>query len=201
MKDEEKGAARTAGAMMAGAAILSVVAMAHHPTGKHGLGGLAQLVHGTMIAVLLVMLAGFARFAACRGLDRTLPLVGLVAYAASAVAHLIAATINGFAVPALAARGVPHDFFALSWELNQAFAGLGVYLTSAAFLAWSLDLVIRGPGATRALSVVGLAAAIGPAALFAAGAIEMNVAGASIVYAAHAAFALFVSVQMMRGKI
>ena len=201
MRDEEKGSARTAGLTMASAATLSVLAMAHHPTGMHGSGGPAQLVHGVMIAVLLAMLAGFARFAARRGLNRNLPLAGLVAYSASAAAHLVAATINGFAVPALAARGVAHDVLALAWEFNQAFAGLGVYLTSAAFLFWSLDLVLRGPGSNRALGVVGLAAATAPAVALAAGAISMDVHGAFIVYAAHAIFTALVGAQMLRGKI
>jgi hypothetical protein len=201
MADRESGAVQSAGAMMAGAAAFSVFAMAHHPIGAHSAGGLAQLVHGAMIGFLLIMFAGYARFAACRGLDGNLPLAGLVAYAASATAHLAAATINGFAVPALAARETPHDLFVLAWEFNQAFAGLGVFLTSAAFLLWSLDLVSRGPGLNRALGAAGIAAAVVPSGMLAAGVIEMNVAGAFVVYAAHAFFTLLVGIQMMRKNV
>lgn len=201
MTNEGTGAVRAAGAIMAGAAALSVLAMAYHPTGAHGAGGLAQIVHGAMITVILTMLAGFARFAARRGLGGNLPLAGLVAYAASAAAHLAAATINGFAVPALAEREAAHDLFLLAWELNQASAGLGAYLTSAAFFFWSLDLTLKGPGGNRALGLVGLGVAIGPAAMLATGAIELNVAGAFVVYAAHALFTALVGIQMMRAKV
>jgi hypothetical protein len=192
---------RSAGAVMALAALLSVVAMAHHPTGAHGAGFLARFVHGAMIAFLLLMLFGWARFARARGLARSFPLAGLIAYAASAFAHLAAATINGFAVPTLAARKASHDLFVLSWDLNQAFAQVGVFLTSAAFLFWSLDLAVKGAGFSRVVGLIGLAAAIGPAAALAAGAISMDVHGAFIVYAAHAVFAALVGAQMLRGKV
>src|SRR5262245_52531194 len=76
---------RLAGAALAGASILSIVAMAHHPSGA-GHGALTQLVHGTMIAIVVVALAGYARLAALRGLHRFSNLVALVAYGAGAAA-------------------------------------------------------------------------------------------------------------------
>ena len=192
---------RAAGAALVVAAILSALAMAHHPSGAHGTGALACIVHGAMIALLLLMTFGWTKVALRRCADSDLMIAGLVAYAASAAAHLCAATINGFAVPALAARGAAHDLFHFAWELNQAFAYLGAYLTSAAFLLWSIDFIAKGPGSVRAIGAVGIAAAIGPAAALASGSIAMNVEGAIIVYAAHAAFTTLAGIQMMRGKL
>jgi hypothetical protein len=192
---------RAAGAALLISAFLSVVAMAHHPSGAHATGALAGMVHGAMIALLLFMLFGWAKVVLKRGVCDDLLLGGLVAYAASASAHVAAATINGFAVPALAARGVEHNLFSFAWELNQAFAYLGAYLSSAAFFLWSADFVVKGPGTVRILGFAGLAAAICPAAALATGTISMDVEGAFVIYASHAAFTALAAIEMLRGRL
>jgi len=187
---------RTAGGVLIGAAAASVLAMAHHPTSAHA-AGMGAAVHGAMIALLAAMAFGFAHFALRRGVRRPAVLAGLVAYGFSLVFHAGAATINGFVVPALAARGpsaVGHDVLLFAWEANQALAGLGVYATGAAFAAWGADL-LRG---SRLLGLAGIAAGAVPAALVAAGVLEMNVAGAFAVYAAHAAWAALLGVHLIR---
>ncbi|HEV2816807.1 MAG TPA: hypothetical protein VGW40_06255 [Allosphingosinicella sp.] len=124
---------RIAGGALIGAALSSVLAMAHHPTSAHA-GALGPIVHGTMIVLLAATAFGFAHFALRRGAGRPAILAGLVAYALSVVVTIGAATINGFIVTALAARGVTnHDLFLFAWEANQALARLGVYATAAAF--------------------------------------------------------------------
>lgn len=189
---------RLAGAALAGASILSIVAMAHHPSGPgHGL--LTQLVHGTMIAIVLVAFAGYVRLAARRGLDRFFNLLALVAYGAGAAANVLAATINGFVVERVVANGVSEDILRLCWEFNQALAYGAVYATSFAFLSWGADLA-RAPGLRRIVGLVGLAAALAPAALLMTGALGMNVAGAFVVYALQAAFGVLVGADLMRGQ-
>ncbi len=195
-----KGGDRIAGAALAAAALVSVVAMAHHPTSAHGGGGLNGLVHGVMIILVALLAFGFIHFARGRGLDRPAILAGLVAYGISMVVHVGAATINGFVVPALAGRGgVSHDIFLFAWEMNQALAGLGVYATGAAFVLWSIDLVRRETGWLRLVGLAGLAAGAAPAALLAGGAIRMDVGGAMLVYAVHAAWAALVGISLIRG--
>ncbi len=192
---------RLAGMALVAAAAATVLAMAHHPTGAHGNGGLSGLVHGAMITLLALQAFGFAHFARRRGLGRPLMLAGLVAYGISLFGHVGAATINGFVVPALAARGqsaVSHDTFLLAWEANQALARLGVYATGAAFLLWSLDLLRDREHWSRPIGVAGLAAGIVPVALLAAGAIRMNVGGALLVYAIHVAWAALVGLMLIR---
>lgn len=189
---------RLAGAALAGASILSIVAMAHHPSGA-GDGALTQLVHGTMIAVVLVALAGYIRLAARRGLHRFFNLTALVAYSAGAAANILAATINGFVVERVVADGAGQDILRLCWAVNQTLAYGAVYATSLAFLSWGADLT-REPGLRRIVGLAGLAAAIAPAALLMTGALGMNVAGAFVVYALQAGFGVLVGAELMRGR-
>lgn len=200
MSDSRSGD-RIAGAALAAAALVSVVAMAHHPTRAHGAGGLNGLVHGVMLVLIVLLAFGFTHFARRRGLDRPAVLAGLVAYGISLFAHAGAATINGFVVPALAGRGpgaASHDIFLFAWETNQALAALGVYATGAAFILWSLDLAGRERGLQRLVGLAGLAAGAVPAGLLAAGAIRMDVSGALLVYAVHAAWAALVGIMLFR---
>lgn len=197
--DEVRGD-RLAGAALIAAAAASVLTMAHHPSGAHG-GALGGLVHGAMIALLALQLFGFAHVALGRGLGRPLILAGLVAYGISLFGHVAAAMINGFVVPAVAARGpgvVSHDIFLFAWEANQAFARLGVYATGAAFVLWSFDFLRRGGAGARLVGAAGLVSGVAPAALLTSGAIRMNVGGALIVYAIHAAWAALVGVMLIR---
>ena len=192
-----RDADRTAGAAMIAAAAGTLLAMGHHPSGAHGGSALAGIVHGGMIALLAAIAFGFAHFARRRGLERPAVLAGPIAYGIGLVGHVGAATINGFAVPALAARGVTsHDLFAFAWEMNQALAKLGVYATAAAYLLWSADLFAE-PRA-RLLVALGIAAAVVPAVLLASGALGMDVAGAFVVYAAQVGWAALVGLHLVR---
>ena len=193
---------RAAGAALMAGALGTVLAMAHHPSGAHS-GALGPLVHGAMIALLTMTAWGFLRFELGRGASRPLPLAGLLVYGVSLFGHIGAATINGFVVPALAARGhgaVSHDVFLLAWEANQALARLGVYMTGLAFTFWSVDLVIRERGAWRLAGLLGLAAGLVPAGLLAAGVIRMDLAGAFLVYGVHAAWAALIGLLLVSGR-
>lgn len=193
-----------AGVGLVAAAAASVLAMAHHPVSAHGTGGIGDHVHGAMLVLLSVLFFGFAHFAQRRGPGRPVILAGLVAYGTSLAFHLGAGTINGFIVPALAARGsaaVGHDIFILCREANQALAMLGVYATGAAFLLWSIDFLTRTELSNRLTGVVGLVAAALPAAALAGGILEMSVEGAFIIYSVHALWAALVGIQILRGHV
>ncbi|MFN3465022.1 MAG: hypothetical protein ACK4X1_13195 [Terricaulis sp.] len=190
---------RLAGTALFSCTILSVVAMGHHPS-NFELGTLSNIVHGAMLVVVVMTLSGFAYFASGRGLGRFSVLVGLVVYAAGAVANIMAATINGFAVVDVARHDVSNDIFAFAWALNQAFAYGAVYATSAAFTLWGLDLVARECGWARRLGVVGLIAGIVPAAMLAGAAVHMDVAGAFTIYVLQSIFAALVGIYLLRGR-
>jgi hypothetical protein len=192
------GRDRIGGGALIAAALGTVLAMSHHPSGMHG-GGLGGIVHGAMIALLGVLSFGFLRFAQQRGFERPLILAGAIAYLAAFLAHVGAATINGFIVPALTGGEPPvsHDLFRFAWHSNQALAKLGVVATGLAYLGWGLDLA--GNARMRWIGLAGVVAGIVPAALLAAGAITMNVTGAFIAYAAHALWAVLLGAAMWRG--
>jgi hypothetical protein len=188
---------RAAGGVLAAVSILSVLVMAHHPTGADN-APLARSVHGAMMILVLMMATGYAQFAAKRDLARLPVMAGMVFYGAGANGNLLAATINGFAVPALIERGATPDILAFAWELNQALAFEAVFAISAAFAFWGADLFRRNAPVT---GIAGIAAGLVPAALLASGAMDMHVAGAFVIYGIQAAFGAIVGVQMIRRVI
>lgn len=203
MKNQDESADRIAGALLVTAAAGTVLAMAHHPTSPHA-AGLGGAVHGSLIVLLATIAFGFTHFAMRRGLCRPAVLAGLVAYAISLFAHAAAATINGFVVPALAARGpgaAGRDIFLFAWETNQALARIGVYATGAAFLLWSTDLLRRGTSQAPEIGLAGLTAGAVPALLLAAGVIAMDLSGAFLVYATHAGWTALVGLHLLRGRL
>lgn len=198
---EHRNADRIAGGALIAAAAASMIAMAHHPTVVHD-GALAGIVHGAMIAVLMANGFGFAYFALRRGAGRPAILAGLIAYLISLFAHLGSATINGFVVPAAAARGVAdRDLFLFAWETTQALAALGVFATGAAYLLWSLDFLSRPGAEAKAIGGLGLLAGLVPAILLAGAAIRMDVAGAFIAYAAFGTWSALVGLHLARGRL
>lgn len=196
---EGRAGDRIGGGVLIAAAAGVVFTMAHHPTGMHG-GGLGGIVHGAMILLLGLLTFGFARFGQGRGFGRPLILAGAVAYLASFMAHIGAATINGFVVPALAGGNAPvsHDILRFAWEANQALARLGVVATGMAYLMWGAELARERP--SRWLGAAGIVLGVVPAALLAAGLIRINVAGAFIAYAAHMLWAVLLGATMWRGR-
>jgi hypothetical protein len=189
-----------AGASLAAAAALSVLVMAHHPTGTAHAATLGRAVHGAMMALVVVMLAGFIRFAAARGLDRFAVALALTLYAAAAFANLLAGSINGFVVPALLERNAYEANAVLLWTLNQTFARAAVFAASAAFALWGADLAARGRGAARLVGVAGIVAGALPAALLAMGVLDMHVAGAFVIYAGQASFTALAGIYLATRK-
>jgi len=187
---------KIAGGVLASASALVVLVMAHHPTNLKDVG-LVNLVHGVMMALALLSLAGFARFAQRLGFDRFSVLCGFVAYGAGAFGNLLAATVNGFAAPALAADGASREILAIAWELSQALAYEAVFALSIAYVFWGADLFMRG---VRAMGLAGLAAGLVPAALLGGGALSMHVSGAFAIYSAQAAFGVVAGIYLMRGR-
>lgn len=186
------------------AAAATVLAMAHHPTGAHGMAGGGDFVHGAMMFLLAFIAFGLFHMARRCGLDKPWVLAAVVAYAISLGVHLGAATLNGFVAPALAARGpgaVGHDAFLLVWEANQALARLGVYATGAAFLLWSCEFFRRRQILHRVTAVIGILAGALPAIAIYGGWLAMNVHGAALIYAAHALWVALVGALLIRRAI
>ena len=191
---------RTAGAVLVLASAGVVLAMAHHPTGLHS-GALGQIVHGVLIVLIGITAYGLFHFALRQGVARPAVLAGVVAYGISLFGNVGAATINGFAVPAMAAHdGIDHQLFIVTWELNQALANMAVVATGAAFLLWSIGLLRQSGWMAKTIALLGLAAGLAPALLLGFGAVRMNVAGAIILYTMQAAWVLLVGLYLASGR-
>src|SRR5579862_6173221 len=107
--------ARLAGGVLVALALLSILAMAHHPTaGSHDSAALAaeiaekstlsRTVHGVLIAFMSVELWAFVVFCRRLGFERAAVSAGLVAYAIGTGAMIGAALISGFVVSDLGAH-------------------------------------------------------------------------------------------------
>ena len=192
---------RMGGAALIAAAAGTIIGMAHHPTPSANLH-IGPLVHGLLIFFVGLSAFGFAAYCAARGPGRPAILGGAVSYGFALLGHTGAATINGFAVAALAARGEPigRDTWLLAWEMNQALAQLGVVAAGIAILHWSADLLASRRKEARALGFLGLLAGGAPSMLLVAGAIDMDLTGASIAYAAHAVWGALLGLHLLRGK-
>jgi hypothetical protein len=189
---------RAAGIALIGAAGLSMLTMAHHPTSLAA-GALIGIVHGVMILVIGIMTFGFAHFAGRQGLDRPAVLAGLVAYAIGALANVGAGTLNGFVAPAIATHQPPlgHDLFDLVWAMNQALAKLGVVALGLAYLLWALSLWRQ----QKVAALLGLVAGGIPALLLIGGWIDMHLHAAILVYAAQALWAALIGWLLLRGSL
>jgi hypothetical protein len=188
---------RDGGIALVAGAIASIILMMNHPSGPHG-GGVVPVVHGGMMIALASMAFGFVCFVLDRG-ARTAVILGLIAYATSFGAHIAAATINGFAVAAMAnwPNGAPgHDVFLFAWVLNQALAGLGIFATGIAYCCWAFDLRRDRP----IVAAAGALAGIIPAALLASGVIRLDVHGALLAYGLHGLWALLLGATMIRAS-
>jgi hypothetical protein len=197
---------RIAGIILAVTALLTIVAMGHHPTGHEspsaGLGmSLGGFIHATMIVLLTGTTWGLLIFSL--GEPRSgWVIAALLAYAVSFFSHISAALINGFIVPSLAVELDPSGssaVFEMLWQGNQAAAELGTYAASAAFALWSIHLLRRKPNPDLLLGIVGLLVAVGTSGALYSGVIALDVSGALIAYGGHAIWTGLVGVQLFRG--
>ena len=156
-----------AGITMILCAAVSVVAVAHHPAIEHAttaadvlaqmvrLSGVDEAVHGILIVAACGLLFGLAAFAARRGLHDDAVLAGLVAYGVGTVAVIAAALIDGFLLPAIAARyatappprpATAVQIITVCAAAVQIATKTWLLATSFAVLAWSFGLLrYRGP--------------------------------------------------------
>jgi hypothetical protein len=210
--------ARRAGIVLVAATIVSILAMAHHPSvGSHDPGAaiaeigtkatLNRIVHGVLIALMGLEAYAFTVFADRIGARRDMVRVGFVAYAIGIGAMIGAALISGFIVTRLASHyaeaGTDPSAFAnlasLAMAGNQSLAQLGVIAISAAILAWSVALL--HDRAQRWLAIVGFAASVLPALALVAGVIRLDVTGMTLVVVAEAVWNVAVGVALIRGRL
>lgn len=165
-----------AGGAIIVSAALAVAAVAHHPTLTHAtsredvlrqivrLSGLDEAVHAIVIVAVCGLLYGLIAFAVRRGLRNDAVLAGLVAYALGTVFAIAAALIDGFVIPAIAARyaaaprpsaDLAPQLLALCAIAIQVATKTWLIATSFAVLAWSAGF-LRQRGMLRLLGAGGI---------------------------------------------
>jgi hypothetical protein len=209
-----------AGAVLATATVLEILAMAHHPSvhtpdvaqAVHAISQLAPLgawVHGVLQALLLIAAYGVSEFVLRRGLRRPLIRAGAIAYAVGVIAMLGAAMVSGFVIADLM-RFTPHttatdlqinaQLLVLCRVLNQSCANFGAVAMSAGIALWSTDL-LRDTGAPRMIGFLGLAVSVAPAFALMFGLMHLDVPGMTAVIVLQAVWNVAVGIAMMRSRI
>jgi hypothetical protein len=166
---------RNAAVLLITVNVISLFAMAHHPTAHSNsaagflqsltsMGGLNQLVHGALIATTLITWLCLIEFS-LQNLKNALVRNGMLLYSLGIFAMAGAAIINGFVIIRLAKQLVQssnelqassHPLFQLTWALNQTLVDFGVIAMCAGIAAWSIHL-LSGSKHARILAVAGLA--------------------------------------------
>ncbi len=192
------GLRRIFGYVLVAAAAGTVFFMAHHPTSITHLTGIAAMVHGVMLLMLLLLASGFSHFAWALGLHRPLVLIALVSYLVSTVFNVLAAVVNGFVVPALAVQhveGASADVFHLAWETNQVLARLAVVAAGLAYVLWSSQLLRQR---MYWLAAAGFIAGLSTLLMLIWSAGEMDVKTAIVVYSTQVLWAALVGIVIIR---
>jgi hypothetical protein len=208
------------GWMLVVAAGLSLAfAMVHPQVHGHDLAGvLAQLragalfnswVHGLLMALGVVLVAGFAGLSRRLGFGRPEVMLGFTAYAMGTMAMMGAAVINGFALSIFAGRydaGVAGQEAALGAAFNIAgsvaatWAGVGAAGMSGGILAWSLRLIAI-PGAARMIGAGGILLGLATIALLVAGVLILNVHGFLLLVLSQTIWTIAVGVLLIRRRL
>ncbi|WFL76948.1 hypothetical protein P7228_13260 [Altererythrobacter arenosus] len=197
MDDDKLQSLRLPGMLLAGAALVAVVLMHHHPHGGDG-AGLIRSVHGALSAMIVIQAAVMILVARALGWSFHVAL-GLAFFVLGICGALVAGSINGFVVPALLdypASDIGSGTFELAWELNQQFARNGAVAVGTGIAFFGLSLWRAG---WRLTGAVGLIAGLVPAALLIAGAIDMRFYGAMFTYISQLSWLILLGLMLARG--
>ena len=194
------------------ASLLEVLGMLHHPSVQTSdisqaveqiarFSRLSAIVHGVLIALMLLIAYGLVDFAFRRGLPRPLIRAGGIAYGCGVLVMVGAALVSGFIIPGVASL-TPHatavdlqinlQILLLCRVLNQSCANFAVVAMSVGIVCWSLDLC-RNSGSLRAVGVFGCLVGLLPALALIFGGVHLDVPGMTEVVVAQAAWNIAVA--------
>lgn len=208
-----------AGIILIVSTLLTILAMAHHPStsAQDMAGAIEQIrqmavhaawVHGSLIGLMLVSFWALTEYSQRRGMERPLVRGGLVFYGAGVMTMIGAAAVSGFVtsrIPSLLpdAGGEELHVIALlinlSGFLNQAFANIGAVAMSAGILVWSIGL-LHSTGWTRLVGGLGVVAGLAPAAAIVVGGLHLNVWGMTAVVLVQAVWNIAIGALLIARK-
>lgn len=220
---------RLAAALLAGAALLTLVLVLHHPVlhGRRGAADVAagvtaiapatRLVHGGLLVLLAAQALGFSRFCARLGWGRLTVAGGFLAYAAGALLMTIPALLDGFVTPDLAAAclraaqgcgAADGAAFRLVAVLIQDFTKAGLVAMAGATGAWALALVTGASGEgvgsreeiDRAAGIAGLLCAAAPVAVLFASDVYLRPGTLAGLLGAQVLWCLLAAAVMVRSR-
>jgi hypothetical protein len=210
-----------AGAVLAISAVISVVMILHHPTLEHGvkaeavmpaigrLAAMDRLVHGVLIAAMGVLTLGLYLLSQRLGPKRPMSAAGLIAYAGGSVFVCIAAVIDGFVTPDLAAHcGTAAqlcnrsalDFLGYGGILIGDFTKVGLVAQSLAIAFWSVALVMGRGWFARGVGALGIVAGLAPAGIVLFSALNLTAHNLVFIFGGHALWYLAVGVWLMAAR-
>lgn len=191
--------------------IAGITLMAMHPTHADagpmlGAFTLNQVVHGTAMVAAPVLTFGAYVLARVMGLERPLPVLGLVFYLFGALVILIAAAMSGFIMPEIieaahtpgaAETGVDFQGLAnITHWINQTFANMHTSFVALALLSWAI--------AWRkgwVMKILGLVIALGQLAWQLSGTLTLNIHGMGAIVLLQAIWMISAGVLLWRGKV
>lgn len=218
--NDPRPSSRAAGYAIGVGSLLILFLMAHHPT-AHARGipeflkaiqkvaTLNGIIHGSMIAVLGLLLYGYWGLTSRPGLQTEWARIGLIAYALGTGAMILAALVNGFILSDYLSRHqtapeaehqIIQHTLSLCRAFNQISAKAGVIGMSMAVLFWSLA-VLRCSQSLRIIAAVGIVAALGPVAALFTGHLRMTVHGVMLFVLVQALWSMAIAIQLVRKKI
>jgi len=212
--------ARLAGIVLTVASLLSVLAMAHHPTltapdiaqALQQLKDLAQLsgwVHGILIGLMLLVFWCLTEYSLRRGFEKPMVRAGLIFYGAGVVAMTGAAAVSGWLTPQVGMLvPTPNDqdlhllaiLINFSYSMNQVMANLGAVAMSAGILAWSVGLM-HDKGWTRWVGILGIVAGLAPALSLISGSMHLDVHHMMAVVVLQGAWNIGIGALLMANRV
>lgn len=204
MKALEFGQRRALGAGFILTAALVMLAMGHHPSGAHGVGGINQVVHVGMITLLSLQFVFLVVFLLGLRVTGLFVLIAIWSLALSALAHIVAALFSGFITPTLvgAAHGAlaNHDVLRLAVGVNQTFAKLGVFATGVGFASVGLQLLMERDKWAKVLGAMAISSGLAPVAFLLMNSGVLDVSKAMFAYGLHMAWIAALGIMLISGK-
>jgi hypothetical protein len=202
---------RKAGIILIAGSVGAILTMAIHP-GQPWLpsGRMANLIafsgaaHSLAIVSIALLFLGACGLSSRIASPDRLSFAAVVAYGLACVAALIAAAINGFAIPSVM-RHMAHDVptAAQQWrilidglfQVNQAFARIFSVAASAAIILWSMS-VMRNGRLGRGIAIYGCIIATLIIVGIGIGHLRLDVHGMAIVALAQVVWFIIVGSQL-----
>jgi hypothetical protein len=218
--DSPHSNSRIAGFALIGVSVLAAVVMSHHPVaGASDIAGVAaeisrlawldRAVHGTLMALLGILLLSYIEISYHLGLQNSLVRSALAAYAIGTCTMFGAALIDGFVVSWLGeryAQASASDLQAFGHILhltsagNQALADFATVAMSAGYGFWSVAL-LRRPNVSRWLGISGILLASLPAFALLSGLLRLDMHGMLGVVVGQSLWNVALGIQLVRRHV